>query len=225
MDASVKPGENSILVVGLDRAAGKRYSTVCMLDMVPTLRTRAPSLFLQSMNDFDKVCDSKRRVFRWLSPRERFILQGHRACLADMSPNKTAAVHFAGNAYPVEMLASVLLPLLARVAKANVVRASCTDVADVEQLFRLSARCSWLRRCGDEKDSMRHDAKVMRKVANAMFRFPSLASRIETFQANYSLGVVKMSSKLSAATATPHKVAKRRRMRRKSTPTSERKTE
>ena len=80
--------------------------------------------------------DRDKRVFRFLSLKERWLLQGH-----DPGPGRSvsqkATLKFTGNAFPVPMLGAVLLPLLRQVLRSWLLSGGGARLAEAD-MFRLS---------------------------------------------------------------------------------------
>lgn len=129
-----------IAVLDLDRGVQGAFSMVRLYDLVPTLRTRGPAVFLVSMEDLGAP-DSEKKIFRWLSVRERLMLQGHRAAYSECMPSDAATAKAAGNAYAVSQLGLLLLPMLGLLAKSGVVREQ-PEALGVEEIVRLTARAT-----------------------------------------------------------------------------------
>ena len=77
---------------------------------VPTLRTSNNYIFVMSTDDLEEK-DDDRDIFRFLHPIERLPLQGFNPKLA-LHFNKKSLLRAAGNAYPTNLMAAVLLPIL-----------------------------------------------------------------------------------------------------------------
>ena len=98
------------MICELDRGFGKTYKPSMTENMSPCLKTGLRYLFLISTNDVGKP-DHDREYFRWLMPYERPALQG---CEPSVSTTLRAdhLIHACGNAYPVNLIAACLIPIL-----------------------------------------------------------------------------------------------------------------
>lgn len=107
-DGTLSPG--SLVVCELDRGFGKTYKPSMTENMSPCLKTGLRYLFMISTNDVGKP-DHEREFFRWLMPYERPGLQG---CDPSVSTTLRAdhLIHACGNAYPVNLIAACLVPVL-----------------------------------------------------------------------------------------------------------------
>ncbi|CAK9082143.1 Modification methylase DsaV (M.DsaV) (Cytosine-specific methyltransferase DsaV), partial [Durusdinium trenchii] len=101
--------EDDILCFPLDRAEGKVYVRRFSKNIVPTLTTTNKYLFLASLDLSKKETD--RRVFRFLNPKERMLLQGFPPNTLD-GCHDALKVQASGNAYPVPLMMAVLGPIV-----------------------------------------------------------------------------------------------------------------
>jgi hypothetical protein len=112
-----------------------------MFDCVPSLRVKGPTFLLMSVEDLGRCSDEHRRIFRFLTPAERFVLQGHDRKYAQLV-GKKFALSLTGNAYPVPLLGAVLVPMVLALLRSGVLK-SCAGrpapLAD-EELIRMAIR-------------------------------------------------------------------------------------
>jgi site-specific DNA-cytosine methylase len=139
-----------ICVVDLSRKQTSKFNNRKYYDVLPTLTTGGPALFLISTHDVGAP-DESREFLRYLTLEERFAAQGHRKGFAHMVPHITAGRKATGNAFAVPMLGAILLPMLYEIAQSGlVVSGPLTNSAlSPEAIVRLSLRASRLRRAAD----------------------------------------------------------------------------
>ena len=93
-------------------------------DISPCLKTGLRYLFILSTGDVNKE-DSEREFCRWMLPYERPALQG---CEPHMSTTLRAndLIHACGNAFPVNLIAACVIPMLHVLQKSNCLKSSRT---------------------------------------------------------------------------------------------------
>ena len=107
-----------IAVFSVDRAFDKKWNIAIRLDEVPTLTTVNRYLFLLSTNDQDEPPE-KREFHRYLHFGERFGLQGMSWELLAENVPPELSVKATGNAFPPQLLAAAIAPMIALIAKAQ----------------------------------------------------------------------------------------------------------
>jgi site-specific DNA-cytosine methylase len=101
-----------VVIISVDRAAGKVYKQEVTVNKFPTLTTHSESMMVLSVGDIvERRPDSEREFMRHVRTSEKFVAQGF--------PRKTHALldsrcgqKAAGNAYPVNLMVAVLHPLV-----------------------------------------------------------------------------------------------------------------
>ena len=128
-----------VAVFDVDRAEGKTFRPVMHWDAIPTLKTKGPDVIVASVDDIDRPI-KERRVFRFLSDEERFRFAGHPAGKAKMFSTSRDRKRAAGNAYPVPMLAAVVIPLIERISEAGFLGQEAPKVVqkNMEQLQKIA---------------------------------------------------------------------------------------
>jgi hypothetical protein len=89
-----------------------------IMNCSPGFRTRGPSLFLISCNDLSKPI-VQREVFRFMTYKEKMMLMGHHPGKLDKLCGVRLRNKALGNAFPVPLIATMLIPLLESAAAAN----------------------------------------------------------------------------------------------------------
>ena len=125
----------------LDRSLENKWAANICWDCCPTLTCSNGFLFVMSLPDLQ--LDRESRMFcRFLTVKERFLLQGHRPELSRRVSCQKATV-LTGNAFPVPMLSAVLSPLLAEISASGVVKmhreASVLSPSQLSSLSRVQA--------------------------------------------------------------------------------------
>jgi len=101
-----------------DRLVANKYSAQLVFDRAPVMRTKGPEIFVISADDIDAPIPQK-RIFRYLTDRERFRLHGHDSAFAACSPSRNLILSVTGNAYAVPMLERAVSPLIKAVSRAG----------------------------------------------------------------------------------------------------------
>ena len=105
-------------------------------DTIPSLRTQGPKIFLVSLQDLEAPWHQQ-QIHRFLSVRERFLLQGHSATLADHFRTLSAATKASGNAFNVLQMACMVASLLEAAARRKVLTQDGVQKLTSEQLCSL----------------------------------------------------------------------------------------
>ena len=98
------------------RRAMSGFTGTVMYDRLPSFRTGGPALFLATARDIHKPLD-QREVFRLMHVDERFRAQGYPACTSTCSDTIGLCRRVTGNAYPVDMVARALYPIVDMLAE------------------------------------------------------------------------------------------------------------
>lgn len=107
-------GATSIAVCSIDRSSEATWQSSIQYDRIPTLTTSNVFLFMISTDDLDAPDDQK-KLFRFLHPLERLLLQGLPVQKGDKLGNEKLIVKAAGNCYPPVLVAAAIAPMLALV--------------------------------------------------------------------------------------------------------------
>ena len=113
---------DDVVVCAADRAKGKVYRQHITVGAVPTLTTSNKYLFIVACDEIaNKVPIENRQLFRWLHPLERLCLQGFDPAIG---VHMTAKIIYktTGNAYPVNLLAAILQPIIATITKSSLLQ-------------------------------------------------------------------------------------------------------
>lgn len=108
---------DSVVVCELGRGFGKPYRPCMSVDISPCLRTSLRHLFILSVGDIHKP-DHDREFCRWMLPYERLSLQGSEPAVAT-TLRGDHLIHACGNAYPVNLVAACLVPILHALADSS----------------------------------------------------------------------------------------------------------
>ena len=135
---AIRSGETtgSVMSVELDRNPLRAYGGSVSFDTIPSLRTQGPKIFLVSLHDLEAPWHQQ-QIHRFLSVRERFLLQGHSATLADHFRTLSAATKASGNAFNVLQMACMVAPLLEAAARRKVLTQDGVQKLTSEQLCSL----------------------------------------------------------------------------------------
>ena len=109
--ASGKVSPEEIVVYCVDRQAGLTYTATWTIGTCPTLTTHNCYLFLCRAGEV-LLPEGQRTLHRFLTPAERFALQGKDPYMAALLPSRVSAVKGAGNSYPTPLIVAGLYPLL-----------------------------------------------------------------------------------------------------------------
>ena len=113
------PRNMRLAIFDVDRSFDRTWSTRVMYDRVPTLTTKNRYLFLLSVTDLD--LPPKDKMFhRLLHSKERFVIQGRDPSLVN-HVSTALATKLTGNAFPVGMCERVVMPLLQRISKSQII--------------------------------------------------------------------------------------------------------
>ena len=115
---SGEAGPADICVYGLDRQAGLVYRPVWKLNVVPTLTTSNQYLFVCIAGEVG-LSDEAKTLHRWLTPGERFGLQGKSPMMAAHIVSKAKCIKGAGNSYPTSIIVAGLGPMLNKISSAG----------------------------------------------------------------------------------------------------------
>ena len=107
-----------IAVIDADRSPDNVWGTTVMYDLMPPLRASGPEYFIVSVRDITMPWFA-RDFCSFLSDEERMEIQGHSADKASMMPTNSMRKRSAGNAFPVQMVAQALLPMMTAIAKSG----------------------------------------------------------------------------------------------------------
>ena len=116
--AGIKSGvvpADALIIAPIDRAEGKAYKQRYLVNVAPTLTCHNKYLFLLSAADIS-LPDEERSFHRFLRGTERLSLQGFPASVAESLCTKLQ-IKASGNAYPTTLMAAVLAPIIAELAK------------------------------------------------------------------------------------------------------------
>ena len=97
-------------IFDLDRGFGKGWKPNIAYDEAPTFTTKTTKLFVASLTDLD-IDPLDRMYHRFLAPHERLAMQGHGPAAAQIL-GESALVKACGNAFPVPMVGTVVVPIL-----------------------------------------------------------------------------------------------------------------
>lgn len=113
----VKKGKaGDIAVFDIDRGFDAVHRPCLTYDEIPPFRVRGPQYFLISTHDLQKPWD-QRQFHRWLTTSERFKLQGYVGGNFDKVLSQSFQLRSTGNAYSVHMVGTVMLPIVAMIAR------------------------------------------------------------------------------------------------------------
>eukprot|EP00959_Pyramimonas_sp_CCMP1952_P027171 570795-Pyramimonas_sp.AAC.1 len=101
--ASGSVSDDDVICFGLDRRLASVYVAPITVECCPCLTTKNRYLFVLRISDVCKPYPS-RGMCRWLTPAERFSLQGFSPLLVEHFGNEGLAVQASGNAYPVPLV-------------------------------------------------------------------------------------------------------------------------
>ena len=108
-----------VAVFDIDRGLHCQWTPVIGMDVVPTLTCSNSTLFVTSLPDIELPAE-ERMYCRFLTPGERFLLQGHQPSLT-RRVSRERAISLSGNAFPVPMLSCVMGPVLQRLSSSGIV--------------------------------------------------------------------------------------------------------
>ena len=115
----------------IDRATDRRFSCELSWDAVPSLRTGGPDFFIVSVFDANNPDVMARKCHRFLSDRERFLLQGYPAEYSNLFRSPAFCRSATGNCYAVPMLAAMVLPLVRQVGLSQACRLSEAGISNL----------------------------------------------------------------------------------------------
>ena len=128
----------------VDRSiCGKFSKDKLFYDNVPPLTTKGPEIFVVSLMDRDKPVQ-ERRAHRLITNEERFRLQGFPGLFATLFDSQRGARSATGNAFPVPMVAKMVLPLMRQCAMMG---AKGLTKDELNQLTSDCVRVANKRRC------------------------------------------------------------------------------
>lgn len=119
-DGILSPG--SVVICQLGRGFGKPYPPRMSVDISPCLTTHLRHLFILSVGDVHKP-DHDREFCRRMLPQERLSLQGCEPAVAT-TLRGDHLVRACGNAYPVNLLAACMVPMLNALAASSLLTPS-----------------------------------------------------------------------------------------------------
>lgn len=114
-DGTLSP--DSIVICEPNRGFGKPYRPCMTVDVSPCLTTSLRYLFVLSAGDIHKP-DHDREFSRWMLPYERLSLQGCEPAVAT-TLREGHLIQACGNAYPVNLIAACMLPILHALADSS----------------------------------------------------------------------------------------------------------
>jgi site-specific DNA-cytosine methylase len=155
----------TVAAMELHRKAGGSFRPVLVYDKVPALQAQCNSTFVIRVEEaVAEVPVAERTIFRLITARERFMLQGHDPSLAAHTPSGRCATRLTGNAFAVPMVGAVVIPMIEQIARSGVIEESGVIPLSKDSLFRLAMRgivLSDLPTVGDCVDEARRVAKRM----------------------------------------------------------------
>ena len=102
----------SIACFDLSRGCDKQRTAPLYYDKILALRCKGTDVFMVSVNTACRIECEGLQLCRYLSMAERFALQGHDGNSAALFRTKGAAMRACGNAFAVEQMAAMVVPLL-----------------------------------------------------------------------------------------------------------------
>jgi hypothetical protein len=113
--ANGKAKGDDLCILTLDRSPGMVYKPNYSFNVVPTLTTNNRYLFLCIAGEC-AMADQDRTLHRFLTPSERFGIQGKDPQMAALLPSRVVGVKASGNSYPTPIILAGLAPLLQAIA-------------------------------------------------------------------------------------------------------------
>ena len=137
---------DDVVCIAADRAAGKTYKQVLVVNNTPTLTTTNRYLMVLDVRSVVKnVPDADREFFRLLEVVERLGLQGFPKKLTKYMATDVLGIKAAGNAYPIPLIVACSAPMLVALSDRCLAKLPKSIPYIPEEMFKF---CAAIRRKG-----------------------------------------------------------------------------